>query len=164
MALSLVVLTENLLAGITNPQLQAFADSIPAEDRPFWKERLPGLPILEDYVKGVQTDRNARDENGELILPHPKVAQPIHAGLIRDDATPYAMPLDRWYPDGSAKVHWVGRVNGQTLAALALVRDALIAAGRTSMFMWVPNANLRDRVAQLPGVQIDGTKATLVFA
>lgn len=155
MALTLVVLTEQILAGITNPQLQAFADSIPAEDVPFWKARKPSRAILEDYVRGEQTDRNQEGE--------PKVAQPIHAGIVRDDGVPYAVALDRWYPDGSAKVHWVGRVNGQTLAALALVRDALIDAGRTSMFMWVPNAKLRDRVAQLPGVQIDGTKATLVF-
>ncbi len=164
MALSLVVLTEQLLDGITDQQLLSFVASIPTADRPFWKARLPTRAQILDYVRGELTDRNAKDGNGDLIVPHPKVAQSLRAVLIRDDGVPYAVVCGRDYPSGATKVHWVGPVDARTLTALGLVRDALVSSGRTSMFMFIPNAKLRDRVAQLAGVTVTGSRANLVLA
>lgn len=163
MALSLVALTQQRVNNWSDAELAEFASRIPDDDRPFWKARPPSRAQLLDYARGEQTDRNAVNAQGELILPHPKVSQPINGAVVLDSGLLQLVALGRDFPDGSTKVHWVGPVDNQTLACAALVRDALIDRDRTSMFSHIPVVSWRNRLAQIAGVTVVGDRVTLVF-
>lgn len=150
MTLTLAVLTETLLDGLTDRHLVDFAASVPDADRSTYKARMPTREQLVDYVRGEQTDRNAVDVDGMLVDPHPKVSQPIRAFLAADEGVSYAMVLCRDRLDGSTTAHWVGRHDWQTKAAVVLVRDALV--GRT-MVVPAPSAKLAETLAVVEGVR-----------